>query len=61
MSVVVWVAILLNLSSLDRHGALFAHVKPIYGLVQRGLFAAWFGWCAWAGLALSRQAGRPAN
>jgi hypothetical membrane protein len=54
MAGVVWVMIVLNLSSLDRHGAIFAHLQPIYGLVQRGLFAAWFGWCAWAGLTLFR-------
>jgi hypothetical protein len=55
MAVVVWLAILANLSSLDRHGAVFAVLAPVYGLVQRALFAAWFGWCAWAGLALAAE------
>jgi hypothetical membrane protein len=45
-------AIALNLSSMDRHGAVWAHVKPAYGLAQRALFAAWFGWCAGAGVML---------
>ena len=43
-------AIALNLSSLDRQGAIWAYVKPAYGLAQRALFAAWFGWCAAVGL-----------
>jgi len=43
MAVMVWLAILLNLSSLDRHSAVFAAIAPVYGLIQRALFAAWFG------------------
>jgi hypothetical membrane protein len=42
----IWISIALNLSSLYRQGLMWAYVKPIYGLVQRSLFAAWFGWCA---------------
>jgi hypothetical membrane protein len=50
--VVVCVAIALNLSSLDRQGLVWAYLKPVYGLTQRALFAAWFGWCAVVGLLL---------
>ena len=52
MAVVVWIAIAFNLSSLDRSGTIWAHLKPVYGLVQRALFAAWFGWCALLGARL---------
>jgi hypothetical membrane protein len=52
---VICLAILLNLSSLDRGGAIWAHVKPLYGLAQRTLFGAWFGWCAIVGLWLYRR------
>lgn len=47
---VICAAIVLNLSSIDRQGTLWASVKPFYGLAQRALFAAWFGWCALLGL-----------
>jgi len=52
MFVFVWAAIALNLTAFDRRGPVWAHVKPVYGLAQRALFAAWFGWCAGAGLFL---------
>src|ERR1700689_2104729 len=45
MFALIWVSIALNLVSFDRHSALWAEVKPVYGLMQRSLFAAWFGWC----------------
>jgi len=48
-------AIALNLSSLDRLGPVWAYVKPAYGLVQRALFAVWFGWCAGVGVLLFRR------
>jgi hypothetical membrane protein len=51
--VVIWVAIALNLSPMVP--AVWGHVKPVHGLVQRLLFAAWFGWCAIAGLLLFRR------
>jgi hypothetical membrane protein len=54
----VWVAIALNLGILDRHGAFFAYERPVYGLVQRSLFATWFGWCAIAGVLLWRRDGQ---
>ena len=55
-SVLIWVAILLNLSSLDRQGLIWAYVKPVYGLAQRTLFLAWFGWCAVVGILLFQHA-----
>jgi hypothetical membrane protein len=54
MFILVWLAIALNMSSLDRHGAIWEFLKPGYGLVQRTLFAVWFGWCAIIGLMLWR-------
>lgn len=36
----VWVAIGLNMSSMDRQSQLWAHVKPNFGLAQRALFVA---------------------
>jgi hypothetical protein len=35
--------------------ALWAEMKPVYGLVQRSLFAAWFGWCAGIGVLLRQH------
>ena len=55
MSALVWLAIALNLSSLDRQGALWALMKPEYGLVQRALFASWFGWCGGVGILSSER------
>jgi len=55
-SVLVWGAIILNLSSLDRQGVIWAYVKPVHGLAQRSLFAAWFGWCAVVGILLFQRA-----
>jgi hypothetical membrane protein len=52
MFALVWASIALNLSSLDRHSALWAEMKPIYGLIQRSLFAAFFAWCAGIGVLL---------
>jgi len=54
MAAVVWAAILINLVPLFRPPALWPHVKPMFGLVQRSLFSAWFLWCAGAGLLLRR-------
>jgi hypothetical membrane protein len=50
--VLICVAIAANLSSLDRQGLIWAYVKPVYGIAQRSLFAAWFGWCALVGIFL---------
>lgn len=55
MAVVVWAAIALNLMPIFRPPAIWPHLHPVLGLVQRALFAAWFGWCAGAGLFLPRR------
>jgi hypothetical protein len=56
MAALVLLMIVLNLASIiDRGGdGLWAMVGPIYGLVQRGLFVAWFAWAAGLGLLLWR-------
>ena len=51
----IWSAIALNLTTFDRHGPIWDYMKPIYGLVQRTLFATWFSWCALVGALLFRQ------
>lgn len=56
MGLLVWVAVALNLATLDRQGAIFALERPYYGLVQRALFVSWFLWCAGSGLLLLRKA-----
>jgi hypothetical protein len=55
MLLLVWLAIAVNFGSMARHSALWAYERPIYGLVQRSLFVAWFGWCAVAGWLLWRR------
>jgi hypothetical protein len=55
MLLLVWLALAVNLGSMARHSALWAYERPIYGLVQRSLFVAWFGWCAVAGWLLWRR------
>jgi hypothetical protein len=49
----IWGAIALNLSAFA--APVWAYVKPVHGLAQRALFAAWFGWCAVLGILLFRQ------
>jgi len=44
--VLVTVAIVLNLSSIVGDNPVWARVEPVYGLAQRALFFAWFGWLA---------------
>ena len=62
MYALIVLAIGANLSVLDRNGALWAHEKPVYGIVQRALFAVWFFWCAGtAGLVLGRVRKKPAK
>jgi hypothetical protein len=51
----ICIAIAANLSALYGGGALWAYVKPVFGLAQRALFASWFGWCAVVGLVLFRR------
>lgn len=52
MAVLVWCAILANLGVLDWHGTLQHLERPVYGIVQRSLFFAWFVWLAGASLML---------
>ncbi|THD64971.1 DUF998 domain-containing protein [Phenylobacterium sp.] len=65
MAAVVWLAILLNLTTLHRHGAVWTVIHPVYGLVQRGLFASFFvwfgglGWMLWRRKAALPSAPRP--
>ena len=47
---IIWGAIVLNLTPFVQ--PVWAYVKPIHGLAQRALFAAWFGWCAVVGILL---------
>jgi hypothetical membrane protein len=59
---IIWGAIVLNLTSFVQ--PVWAYVKPIHGLAQRALFAAWFGWCAVVGILLfqrTRSIGREAT
>jgi hypothetical membrane protein len=53
--ILMWIAIGLNLATLDRQGALWAFERPFYGLVQRTLFIVWFGWCAVIGALLFKS------
>ena len=53
--VLICIAIAANLSSFDRGGVIWPYMKPVYGLAQRALFAAWFGWCAVVGLVLFQR------
>jgi hypothetical protein len=56
--VLVWISIALNLSSLFRQGIIWTEMKPIYGLIQRSLFAAWFCWCTIVGVLLWQRDSR---
>jgi hypothetical protein len=49
----IWGAIALNLTAFV--APIWAYVKPVHGLAQRALFAAWFGWCAVLGILLFRR------
>jgi len=59
MAILMWLAILANVSTIDRGGALWAYERPVYGLVQRSLFVAWGVWCTGAGIVLYRRARSP--
>lgn len=53
MAALVWCAIVANLGVLDWHGTLQNLERPVYGIVQRSLFFAWFVWLAGASLMLA--------
>ena len=50
---VIWSTIALNLTSFAP--PVWVYVKPVHGLAQRALFAAWFGWCAVVGILLFQR------
>jgi hypothetical protein len=50
---VIWGAIALNLTSFVP--PVWVYVKPVHGLAQRALLAAWFGWCAVVGILLFQR------
>lgn len=54
MYFLVLLAIVVNMSVLDRSGDLWARIQPVYGIAQRSLFAAWFLWCAGYAVLLMR-------
>lgn len=58
LTALMYITIILNLSVFDRGGALWAHERPFYGLVQRSLFAVFFLWAALAGVMLFLRRGR---
>lgn len=53
--VLVWIALGLNLAMIDQHGDVRAYLHPIFGIVQRSLFAVGFGWMAVIGVLLFRS------
>jgi len=54
MYILVLLAIAINLIPIIRPPALWVHLRPIFGLVQRSLFASWFTWSAGYALFLMR-------
>ena len=50
----VCLSLIANLTALHREGVVWDTIRPVYGLVQRALFAAWFGWLAVLGWRLWR-------
>ena len=57
MGVLVWCAIIANLSALDFTGWLWHFERPVYGIVQRALFFTWSVWLAGTSLALVSNRG----
>ena len=57
-ALLIYIAVVLNLSGLVPSGAIWQQVKPVHGLAQRALFAGWFGWCAVVGLRLLGATGK---
>jgi hypothetical protein len=54
---VIVVAIALNVSAPLGLDAVWSYVQPRYGVAQRVLFGAWFGWAAGVGLLMSAKLG----
>jgi hypothetical membrane protein len=53
--VLVWIALGLNMTMMDQNGEARAYLHPVFGIVQRSLFAAGFGWIAVIGTMLFRR------
>jgi hypothetical membrane protein len=49
MFALLWLALALNIPGIVRTGSLWQAVSPLNGLLQRGLFAPFFVWCAGIG------------
>jgi hypothetical protein len=45
----------LNISPMFRQSEVWRLVHPVYGIVQRLLFATWFGWSTVIGVMLYRR------
>jgi len=58
MAALVLAAVAVNLAYSFSDAPVWDHLKPVYGLVQRSLFAAWFAWAALAGAMLAGEARR---
>jgi hypothetical protein len=56
MYVLTLLSLAFNLAALLDNGNFWRLVKPVYGLVQRSLFACFFVWCGGAGWLLWRRA-----
>lgn len=55
LALIIWLTAILGLSSLESHSSLWMVVAPVYGIVQRMLFGAWFGWCSLTAVLLWRS------
>jgi hypothetical protein len=54
--VLVWIALGLNMIPMFGRSEIWTVLHPVYGVVQRSLFASWFGWCAVVGVMLFQSA-----
>ncbi len=52
MWVLLWISLSLNMAQIVHSGALWNMIKPLYGLVQRSLFACFFVWITGVGFVL---------
>jgi hypothetical membrane protein len=52
MYAAVWIALGLNMIPMFGHSEVWARLHPVYGIIQRLLFATWFGWGAVVGAML---------
>jgi len=52
---VVMLVMAVNFMALVRPVDIWSHIKPVFGIVQRSLFASWFVWCTGYALLLMRM------